>query len=68
MKFIIDGDEYIKKDFIIDEETKNLIIEVYSVLWTEAYYDATHGSKTRDFSRHLSDKMSIVVKNLGLRD
>jgi len=64
----INGIEYIRKDFIIDDETKKMILDIYAIIWCEAYYDATGGTKTRDFARSLSDKISCVVKNLKLRD
>lgn len=36
----LNGIEYIRKDFVIDDETKKMILDIYAIIWCEAYYDA----------------------------
>lgn len=51
---------------VIHDEAFRLLREVYSALWTEAYYDP-YSEDTKAFARPLVEKMKRVGELLGFR-
>lgn len=62
---VIDGIRYYKRD-IIDDEVVGILNHLYTVLWSEAYYDPTTESIGK-FAKPLSDKMRRLNEILKFR-
>ena len=67
MKVIIDGVEYVPGPAAVDNETRQLLAEVYASLWGEAYYDPTYGEASRTFAKPLYEKMRRANERLKFK-
>ncbi len=66
MKVLIDGVLY-RPETEFEKETKEILCEVYNVLWGEGFYDSFNES-TRNFARPLAEKMMQLNKILHFKN
>ena len=62
---IIDGVRYMPETEL-QAEARQLLVDVYGALWTEAFYDP-YNESTKNFAEPLANKMNRINKLLAFK-